>query len=451
MSERNRIAVIGAGASGMTAAITAARLGGEVTLFEKNDRVGKKILSTGNGKCNLGNTDFSIEKYYCEDRDKEKLRKMFQVFSVWDTISFFESMGLMIREKDGYLYPYSEQASSVLDVLRMELVRKNVTVITGTEIREAGFDQERGEFELSCAEGKTWRFEKLIISCGSPASLKKGEGHGGYELAGKFGHMTGKMVPGLVQLKSDEPFIRGLSGVRVKAGVSLVVEGEERARESGEIQFTDYGVSGIPVFQISRVAAFALEEGKDVRILVDFFPDQEQRPFSWQNRVRYETQADKTLEDYMTGMLNKKINMALIRRAGLKPGIRASEAGWEKIREMMSLCRSLEIHISGVNSMENAQICAGGVLLDGLSTELESERVKGLYFAGEMLDVDGKCGGYNLQWAFTSGYIAGSAAAGCNVREIFPDPAENPQEEEEEHSRIRIMEKADSREGNTIC
>ena len=119
MSERNRIAVIGAGASGMTAAITAARLGGEVTLFEKNDRVGKKILSTGNGKCNLGNTDFSIEKYYCEDRDKEKLRKMFQVFSVWDTISFFESMGLMIREKDGYLYPYTEQASSVMDVLRM--------------------------------------------------------------------------------------------------------------------------------------------------------------------------------------------------------------------------------------------------------------------------------------------------------------------------------------------
>lgn len=427
MSERNRIAVIGAGASGMTAAITAARLGGEVTLFEKNDRVGKKILSTGNGKCNLGNTDFSMEQYYCQDR--EKLCKMFQVFSVWDTISFFESMGLMIRERDGYLYPYSEQASSVLDVLRMELARKKVTVVTGTEIRSVRYCEGKGGFELTSGGGKTWCSDRLILSCGSPASLKKGEGLSGYELARELGHSTGKMVPGLVQLKSDEPFIKGLSGVRARAEIRLLIDGKEQAAESGELQFTDYGVSGIPVFQLSRLAAFALEEGRDVRILADFFPDQEETAFSWQNRIRYETQADKSLEDYLTGMLNKKINMTLIRKAGLKPGTRASEAGWEKIRELVRLGRSLEIHISGVNSMENAQVCAGGVLLDGLGTELESERVKGLYFAGEMLDVDGKCGGYNLQWAFTSGYIAGSAAAGCNVREIFRDPEKCPGEE----------------------
>ncbi len=416
MKNEMKTAVIGAGASGIMAAVTAAKYGAEVTLFESSQRVGKKILATGNGKCNLGNLNFSMEQYYCEDQ--EKLHKMFRVFSVWDAMAFFESIGLMIKNKNGYLYPYSEQASAVLDVLRMELDRMKVEVITETRIVGAIYHSEKGEFELQDAQGKNYSFSRVVIACGSPASLKKGEGMTGYELSAGFGHDIRPVAPGLVQLESDESFTKALAGVRCQAKVRLLVDGEEMASEAGELQFTEYGISGIPVFQFSRIAGYALKEGRDVSVMADFFPDQEDKVFAYMNRLRYETQMDKTLEEYLTGMLHKKINMVMIKQAGLKPDMKAKEAGYRKIAELMENCRSLNIHISGEHGVENAQVCAGGVNIAQVSTELESSMIKGLYFAGEILDVDGKCGGYNLQWAWTSGYIAGRNAAGSSTREI---------------------------------
>lgn len=416
MDNKVKIGIIGAGASGMAAAITAAGCGAEVTLFEKEERVGRKILATGNGKCNLGNLDFSADQYYCED--KEKLEKMFRVFSVWDTIAFFESMGLMVKNKNGYLYPYCEQASAVLDVLRMELLRKQVTVVTDTAVQTAVYRSESKLFELTDSLGTVHNFQKLIVACGSPASLRKGEGMSGYQLAESFGHKIERLLPGLVQLRSDEAFIKALGGVRCQAGVALMVDGEKRAYETGEVQFTDYGVSGIPVFQMSRVGAAAIAEKKNVEVILDFFPDQEKNAYVYMAKQRFETQQDKTLEEFMTGLLNKKINMVLLKRLGLKPDTKAGETGWQKISRLMEECRKFSIHISSANSMENAQICAGGVKLEQISTELESELVEGLYFTGELLDVDGRCGGYNLQWAFTSGYIAGRNAAGSSTKEI---------------------------------
>ena len=415
MEIKTKVGIIGAGASGMAAAVTAAEYGAEVTLFEKNDRVGKKILATGNGRCNLGNLDFSEEKYYC--RDREKLHSLFQVFSVWDTMSFFESMGLMIRDKDGYLYPYSEQASAVLDVLRMELDRKQIHVAAGREIKEASYKEDRAKFILVDESGKEYTFDKLIVACGSPASLKKGEGMTGYQIAESFGHRIMEIVPGLTGLKSGEDFTKALAGVRCKAEVKLFVDEEMAGSDVGEVQFTDYGISGIPVFQLSRMAAYALKEGKSVKAVIDFFPDQEEKAFSYMARLRFETQQDKSMEDYLTGMLHKKINMVLIKKAGLKPAAAAREAGWEKVKELMELCRNFEILLDGVNGMDNAQVCAGGVDFGQISTEMESELVKGLYFAGEVVDVDGVCGGYNLQWAWTSGYAAGRNAAGSSTRQ----------------------------------
>ena len=255
MKSRLNIAVIGAGASGMTAAITASKYGADVTLYEKNDRVGKKILATGNGKCNLSNMKLSVDQYYC--KEKEKLIDLFSVFSTQDTFSFFNSMGLMIKDKNGYLYPYSEQASSVLDILRMELDRSGVRTVTGVKIVDAVYQAQKKSFQLTDMEGKTYFYQKVIIACGSPASLKNGEGMTGYEIARKFGHKIHKLVPGLVQLRSDEKFIKALSGVRCQAGVQLIINGEIQAGEIGEVQFTEYGVSGIPIFQFSRLAAYA--------------------------------------------------------------------------------------------------------------------------------------------------------------------------------------------------
>lgn len=419
MNNQMRVAVIGAGASGMTAAIAAAECGAEVTIYEKNDRVGKKILATGNGKCNLGNLDFSMDRYYCQDR--EKLNKIFRVFSVWDTVAFFENCGLMIRDRNGYLYPYSEQASSVLDILRMQLRRSGVKTVLETEITGVTYSGEKEEFELTDALGKSSQFQRVIVACGGPASLKKSEGMNSFEIAQSFGHRINPIVPGLVQLKSDESFIKALGGVRCQAQVQLWIDGHQADLESGEVQFTEYGVSGIPVFQMSRQAAYALDAHKDVRLQIDLFPEQEEHAFFYMSRLRYEAQKDKALEDYLVGTANKKINMVMLKLAGLKPEMKAETAGFERIWELMKQYRALKIHIQDVNTMENAQVCAGGIDFSQVSTELESAFVKGLFFAGEILDVDGKCGGYNLQWAWTSGYVAGRNAAGSCTREIADD------------------------------
>lgn len=410
-----RIGIIGGGASGMAAAIAAAKEGAEVTVLEKNDRVGKKILATGNGKCNLGNLDFHTDCYYCSD--PEKLHKIFRVFSVWDTITFFEDAGLMIRDKNGYLYPYSEQASAVLDILRMQLERTGVQVKTDARIREAVYDKKKKCFTLHM-QGEKMDFDKLILACGSPASLRHGDGLDGYRIAEAFGHKVTSLFPGLCGLYSEESFTKALAGVRAQAKVELWIEDQMAAEETGEVQFTDYGISGIPVFQMSRLASDALRKGKRVEAVVDFFPEQEEAAYQFMNRLRYEAQKEKTLENYMTGVLNKKINMVMIRLAGCKPAQTAEEAGFEKVEEIMQLCRHFTIHISKPQLMENAQICAGGVNFSEITTEMESVLTKGLYFAGEMVDVDGKCGGYNLQWAWSSGYTAGKNAAGNSTKEI---------------------------------
>lgn len=364
----------------------------------------------------MGNITFSPEQYYCEDR--EKLRKIFRVFSVWDTMMFFENMGLMVKSKDGYLYPCSEQASSVLDILRMELDRKKIKVITEAEITDAVYRDKEEIFELKDAEGNTYQFPKLIIACGSPASLKKGEGMTGYELARKFGHQINPVVPGLVQLRSNDSFIKALAGVRCRADIKLIIDDEDVAYENGELQFTDYGISGIPVFQISRIAAYALKEGKKVDVEVNFFPELDSKTYLYMGKLRYEALSDKKLEDYLIGTMNKKINMVMMKLAGLNPGAKAEELGFKTIAKLMQRYRSLKVHICADNTAENAQVCAGGVSMNQISTEMESELVKGLYFAGEVVDVDGRCGGYNLQWAWSSGYVAGRNAAGSCTKEI---------------------------------
>lgn len=435
MENKMEIAVIGAGASGMMAAISAAKHGAEVTLFEKNERVGKKILATGNGKCNLGNLAFSTDYYYCED--KEKLNEIFHIFSVRDSMTFFENIGLMLKSKGGYLYPYSEQASAVLDVLRMELGRTKVDVVTEVEITDVVYRGGETVFELKDAFGNVYLFQKLIIACGSCASLKKGEGMTGYDLARHLGHRINPVVPGLVQLQSNDSFIKALSGVRCQAGVKLLVDGKKEASENGELQFTQYGVSGIPIFQMSRIAAYALREGKKVEVVIDFFPDQDDETFAYMSRLRYEAQMDKKLEDYLTGTLHKKINMVMIRQAGLKPGMTAMEAGWQAVSGLMEQYRRFVIHICGDHSMRNAQVCAGGVAFSQISTELESELIKGLYFTGEVVDVDGKCGGYNLQWAWSSGYIAGRNAAGSSTKGTAEDKKRQLKKEQAQKENLK--------------
>lgn len=422
-----QIGIIGAGASGMMAAISAAESGHEVILLEKNDRVGKKILATGNGKCNVSNLSFDMENYYCSD--KKKLHDIFTVFSVWDLLSFFESNGMMIREKNGYLYPYSEQASVVLDFFRRLLQKDKIKVALQQEIKKVSYKASVRKFMVESTE-RCYEFDKLIVSCGGPASLKKGMGMTGFEIAKSFGHKIHKVVPGLVQLRTSDNFLKSMAGVRTQAKLSLIINDKVQATEQGEVQFTDYGISGIPVFQFSRIAAYALEEGKNVKVSINLFPDYEKKHFFYHMRLRYENMQDTTLEEFLLGTVNKKINSAIIKHAGLKPDKKTATMPFREMKKLLNNYRELILHITAANGMENAQVCAGGVDFSEISTEMESLKQSGLFFTGEVIDVDGKCGGYNLQWAFTSGYIAGKNAAGRSTRELIA----KRQKEEPKHA-----------------
>ena len=260
---KRSVGIIGGGAAGMMAAIAAAKNNAEVTIIEHTDRIGKKILMTGNGKCNFTNSDMSIEKYY--GNHKEFAVSVLNAFSVKDTLKFFYQNGLLYKEKNGYYYPVSNQAASVLDVLRFTIKESNVLVHTNTKVhaieaKKAGFDV--------VTDKQTFHFDKLILACGGMAASMTGSDGSGYKLAKKLGHHIIKPVPALVQLRSGETYFKSISGVRVDAGVTLFINHKLACEEKGELQITDYGLSGIPIFQFSRMVSKAFDENKKTEAIV---------------------------------------------------------------------------------------------------------------------------------------------------------------------------------------
>lgn len=403
-----RVGVVGGGAAGMMAAITAARQGARVTLLEGSQRLGNKILSTGNGRCNLGNLRLDVSEYYTSQ--PERLEIFLQKFDVPDVISFFQGIGVLLKEKNGYLYPACEQAAVVQDALRYELRSLHVEVLTGWKIENLEHDRGTGELQVRNSD-RTLFFDRVILACGGKAAPKTGSDGSGFALARQLGHSLIPTVPALVQLKCREEFLKGVAGVRAEAQISLYENGRCVTVERGELQLTDYGVSGIPVFQLSRVANYILREQKEVEIAVDFLPDYGEEDFL-QLRVSRSLllQGERSVEEFFTGMLHKKLMILLIKQAGLSPAESVQDADPEKLKQVFRLCRDFRLHVTGSNSYDNAQVCAGGVPLQEVTDELESVKMPGVYFAGEILDVDGKCGGYNLHWAWCSGYVAAMAA-----------------------------------------
>lgn len=425
------IAVIGGGAAGMMAAITAAGLGAAVTIYESNDRVGKKILATGNGKCNLGNLQMSPEEYYTEHT--ELLSKCLARFGTEETVKFFHGLGLLIKEKNGHLYPLCEQASAVLDALRYELQSLRVKIVYEAQVNKVTVDKY-GKFHVHYGAKKE-RFDKVILATGGRAAVKSGnnakigkgvdKGGGadnpmeiglGYRMAKELGHHVIPQVPALVQLKCTEDYMKSVAGVRCDALLKAYVKDQCIAEERGELQLTDYGVSGIPVFQLSRVVNYALQQKdcKEVLLRIDLLPDLDEESMQQIKLSRRLLQSDRTVEEFFNGIINKKLTTLFLRLAGVKPNMDFEEAQQtmaENIEKVYALFKNWELHVYAHNGFENAQVCAGGVSLEEVTEDMESKLVPGLYLAGELLDVDGRCGGYNLQWAWTSGYLAGQAAA----------------------------------------
>ena len=401
------VVIIGGGASGLMAAIIAAREGSRVTLLEHMDRVGKKLLSTGNGKCNFTNLNQDISNYHGESTTF--IQGILQQFDYLQTIKFFEELGIVTKSKNGYVYPNSGQASSVLDLLRQEVSRLGITLVCDVAINN--IEKTKKAFKVSCNKG-IFNADSIVLATGSKAAPVTGSDGSGYNYAKGFGHKINKVLPSLVQLKCKEKYYKTVAGVRTDAKVSLLVDNNYVASDIGELQLTDYGISGIPVFQISRYAAIALSEKKNVSALINFFPDHNKASMEEYLIKRFEIHKEKRLEDALIGMLNKKLIIMLIKESGLSLDCLCSSLCNKDISMLADSFTGLRTIITETNSFDKAQVCTGGVSLSDINPEtLESYIVPGLYFAGEILDVDGACGGYNLQWAWSSGYVSGKNAA----------------------------------------
>lgn len=408
---KKKIAVIGGGAAGMMAAIIAAREGAQVTIYERNSRLGKKILVTGNGKCNLGNQELSKENYY--SRNLDLIEDCFCQFGTQETIKFFQGLGLMIQDKNGYLYPISEQASMVLDVLRIEIAALKIEVRINTKV--TFLRKKKNGILLVGWESQQEEYHKVIIACGGKASPNTGSDGSGFQLAKQLSLELVPDVPALVSLKCEEKYCKAIAGVRVKGTIHIIEGNKEIACESGELQLTEYGISGIPVFQLSRIVNYCLKEGKKIIAELDFFPEFSKGEYEDYIQQRLQLLQERTVEEFFIGMLNKKLMQLIIKLCGCKTNIKVKQEKEERIRKVFYMCRKFPLHIIGSNSYDSAQVCAGGVALTEVTKNLESIKVPGVYFAGEVLDIDGRCGGYNLQWAWTSGYLAGKAASGHEV------------------------------------
>lgn len=405
-----RVLIIGGGASGLMAAISAARAGAGVTLLEQNKQVGKKLLATGNGRCNLSNRDQDLSHYRGSFPDF--IKETLDAFGLTETWKLFEELGIYIRDRKGYLYPYSDQASAVVDVLRMEAEHQGVKLALNTRV-----ERIYRKKELFFVETPGWRYEgeALILAAGSCAAPETGSDGSGYALARSMGHSVIKPLPALVQLRSGDSVFSKLKGLRMEAHIGLYCQDSEKvllAEDVGEIQFTEYGLSGIPVFQVSRYGVRALEQGKRIHAVLNLLPHLKKEEASVLLEERIRRGAYKTAGQLLIGMFPKSMAECLLKRTGIPSGKKAGELTDRERQSLVLAFTSFKVEILGSNGFDRAQVCCGGVDTREVEPKtMASRRVPGLYFAGELLDVDGACGGYNLQWAWSSGYLAGLHSA----------------------------------------
>ncbi len=399
------IGIIGGGASGMAAAIAAAKNPDvQVHLFERQARVGRKLLATGNGRCNLSNLNATMETYHGED--PAFVRYALEQMNPEATLAWFRSHGLFtVAEESGRVYPYSDQANSVVDVLRLKLEQPNICLHTGFEVQkirlgENGFTVVGTDESVCC--------KKLIIACGGLAGTKLGGSMSGYKLLAKFGHKSTRLRPALVQLKSDWSGVTSLKGVRTNCHVQILRDDVLFSESSGELQFTDYGLSGPVIFEVSRDACYGAGTWS---AQLDFLPDVAEAELKQELKRRAEQ--NMPMDELLTGILHNRLGRVLTKAAGIKNRSFASELNDADIEDICEAVKSFRISLTEPMGMDNAQVTAGGVFTDGFdSTTMESKLVPGLYACGEVLDIDGDCGGYNLQWAWSSGYLAGISAGG---------------------------------------
>ena len=404
---RHRLIIIGCGASGMAAAISAAVYEKDILILERNPVPGKKIPATGNGKCNFTNRNVLPGDLRSGSGNPYPFYERFDNRAV---TAFFEDLGVPVFEKNGYCYPHSGQASSIRDALVNRLEELGIAVVYDCRVTAVSY--EDGLFRLKCGQIEYF-CEKLIVAAGGEAQKCFGTDGSFYYILGKLGHSTVKPLPALVGLTSSYGHLAVLAGVRHEAQVSLLVDGDTVASEYGEIIFNKSGISGIPVMNQSRFAAEAIEKGQKISISLDFFPDKGLNELADFLCGHFKS-STLPLERCLTGVLNDKLIGVILADCRVKGAFSDRSTDLSGIFNMLaSRMKCFTLPVTGTAGFDNAQTTAGGIPLNELDdVTLESLKCKGLYIVGELADVDGKCGGYNLQWAWTSGVIAGAYAGG---------------------------------------
>lgn len=407
------IAVIGGGASGLAAAISAAKLGTErenplhITILERQDRVAKKLLATGNGRCNFTNIGAEERNYH--GRDVGFMIPAMTRFNPLSNIHFFCEMGILPRyEEEGKVYPYSGQASSMVDVLRITAARWGVHTIT--DCRVDSLRKDESFFHIKCGD-QSYRARRIIMATGGMAAPDLGGNGSGYKILTSLGHAQIPLFPSLVQIKTENTLPRALKGIKCKGDVTLKNGSMVLRREHGEILFTEYGLSGPPILQISR--CLAENQYENLIVEIDFFPEFSKEKLFDLLKERRRNLSHLTLEHYLTGMINKKTGQLLLKRVLGSPLSRSvSSLNDDDLKRILRALKEFGLAVVGALSWKNAQVTAGGIdTRDFDDTTMESRIVPGLYCCGEVLDIDGDCGGYNLQWAWASGRLAGESAA----------------------------------------
>ena len=391
-----RIAIIGGGASGLVASIYAVDSNHEVTVFEGNIEPLKKVLMTGNGRCNYWNEDMDIKYYH--SNEEELLQSIITEDNQEEILRFFEKLGIVPKIKNGYYYPFSNQALSIKKALLSEAERLGVIFKNNYRVREIKKINDRFVID------KTMTFDKVILATGGKSYPKTGSDGFGFGIAKSFGHSVESLYPSLVALKVNSNLNSLWNGVRSEVEVSLYENEEYKAKQYGEIQFTNYGVSGICIFNLSGYVAKGLGMHQREEIRINFMP------FLNKEKVRewFESKEELSLGVILNGFLNEKIIKIILKRSKLDPDDLYNNLSLERQEKLILNLTEFSLIIDGTLDFDQAQVCKGGVSLKEIHcSTMESKIISGLFFAGEVLDVDGDCGGYNLGFAWISGMLAG--------------------------------------------
>jgi predicted Rossmann fold flavoprotein len=405
---KHDVIIIGGGAAGIMAAILAKDMGIDIAILEGNDRIGKKILTTGNGRCNITNKYAEGSRYHSDNAGFYE--SALTSFTASDTVNFFSSIGLpLITLEEGKMYPMSLQASSVLDIMRMALADRDIPVYTNSKVKN--IKQLKKGFKLETANGEFCECSKILLACGGKSLASTGSDGSGYSLAKGLGHKIINTVPALVQLKLDYKNLKALSGVKFNGIAEIYVNDKLERREFGEVLFTDYGISGPPILQLSRTASYALSKKNKVYIKVNMMYTMKEEDLKNFLETHFAVFSHRSLHDAFIGVINKKLIPILLKEAGItdihKP---CSDIEYHEKRNLYKLLTSWEFKATDTNGFANSQVTAGGVDTTEVDSEtMSSKLVENLFFAGEILDVDGDCGGFNLQWAWSSAYAAAKA------------------------------------------